>query len=143
MVVRTIAEIIRGKTAITIGRGTPVAEADALMQAHRVSVLVVTDEDGVCGTISQNDIMRRWIAKGLIGEETRVDEIMSPGPLTIKGQRSLSEAAMLMLSHAVRHAPVVDPRGRIAGVLSMRDIPHEYCDMAQRFRSETYGTAAE
>ena len=46
---------------------------------------------------------------------------MTPGPLTIAGNRSLVFAREQMLEHQVRHLPVL-AGGRIAGLLSERDL---------------------
>ncbi len=46
---------------------------------------------------------------------------MTPSPLTLRFDQTLSEAARLMGEHAVRHLPVLRD-GSIVGVLSDRDI---------------------
>jgi acetoin utilization protein AcuB len=46
---------------------------------------------------------------------------MTPGPLTIAGNRSLAFARQMMLEHQVRHLPVL-AGGHIAGLLSERDL---------------------
>ena len=50
-----------------------------------------------------------------------VRQCMTPGPLTIAGNRSLVFAREQMLEHQVRHLPVL-AGGRIAGLLSERDL---------------------
>jgi acetoin utilization protein AcuB len=50
-----------------------------------------------------------------------IRQYMTPGPLTIGGNRSLAAARRVMLEHRVRHLPVLSG-GQIAGVLSERDL---------------------
>lgn len=51
-----------------------------------------------------------------------VREVMTPDPLTLGGETSLSEAVDLMDQRGILHFPVVDPEGRLVGVLSERHI---------------------
>jgi acetoin utilization protein AcuB len=50
-----------------------------------------------------------------------VRQCMTPGPLTIAGNRSLAFARQQMREHQVRHLPVL-AGGRIAGLLTERDL---------------------
>ena len=57
----------------------------------------------------------------LVRQYPVVRQCMTPGPLTITGDRSLAFARQQMLEHHVRHLPVL-AAGRIVGLLSERDL---------------------
>ena len=52
----------------------------------------------------------------------RVRQCMSPDPTTIGADAPVGEARRMIAELGVRHLPVVDVRGRLAGMLSDRDV---------------------
>jgi len=54
-------------------------------------------------------------------KETRVEEIMSPGVLTVRPETSLTECLHIVTRHSFRHLPVVE-NGRVLGILSIGDL---------------------
>ena len=53
----------------------------------------------------------------------RVQEVMTPNPVTVSPDASVAEVWDLMREHAIRHIPVVDG-GALVGMLSDRDLAH-------------------
>ncbi len=51
-----------------------------------------------------------------------VGDVMSDSPITINPHKSLREAAHLMHEKHVRRLPVVDPEGKVIGILTRSDI---------------------
>ena len=60
-------------------------------------------------------------AKAATGGQWTVGALMTPQPLTIGRQQSLSTAHRLMRDHHVRHLPVLE-HGELIGVVSQRDL---------------------
>ncbi len=54
----------------------------------------------------------------------KVREVMSRGVVTVGLEASLRDAVAKMASARVRHLPVVDARGRLAGIVTDRDVRH-------------------
>lgn len=52
----------------------------------------------------------------------RVEDIMTPDPVTIAPEAPLAVALKLMRERQVRHLPVVDTEGRLVGILTDRDL---------------------
>jgi CBS domain-containing protein len=50
-----------------------------------------------------------------------VKDVMTPEPVTITPETSVSEAQMLMKKRAIRHLPVVE-NGRLVGIFTDRDL---------------------
>jgi len=63
----------------------------------------------------------------------RVQEVMSPNPVTVSPEASVAEVWDLMRERAIRHIPVID-RGALVGMLSDRDLAH--FDLAGALTSE-------
>jgi CBS domain-containing protein/RNA polymerase-binding transcription factor DksA len=53
---------------------------------------------------------------------SQVKEWMSADPVSVEPQATAQEALELMTLHGIRHLPVVDPHGRVVGVLSIDDL---------------------
>lgn len=52
----------------------------------------------------------------------RVDEWMTPDPVTVTPGESVEDARYLLRYYGIRHLPVVDGHGRVLGVISDRDV---------------------
>ncbi len=63
----------------------------------------------------------------------RVQEVMSPNPVTVSPEVSVAEVWDLMRERGIRHIPVLE-RGALVGMLSDRDLAH--FDMAGVLTSE-------
>nr|CAB3486453.1 unnamed protein product [Digitaria exilis] len=84
--------------------GQRLAEVDAFFAAQQFSGLPVVDEEGRCvGVISKKDK-----AKALNGMESTVGEVMSSPAITLTPEKTVLEAAALMLKEKVHRIPVVN-----------------------------------
>ncbi len=52
----------------------------------------------------------------------RVSDLMTPRPVTVSPETPLGEVWRIMAERRFRHVPVVAPDGRLAGILSQRDL---------------------
>jgi CBS domain-containing protein len=80
------------------------------------------DDNRLVGIISERDYTRKVVLMGRSSNETLVREIMRSSPVTIRPDTSVGEAMRVMRDHGIRHVPVIDSEGHVAGVLSMRDL---------------------
>jgi CBS domain-containing protein len=62
-----------------------------------------------------------------------VDRVMTRRPDTVGPEEPLGDAAGLMVSGGYRHLPVVDPDGRLVGMLSERDLRARLGSELERF----------
>jgi CBS domain-containing protein len=94
-------------------------EVTRAMVAKDVGAVLVLDEDGLAGILTERDVMRA-VADGL-GPDTRVSDRMTPNPETLDASDTTDHAAMLMIHGGFRHLPVVE-EGKVVGMLSIRDL---------------------
>jgi CBS domain-containing protein len=100
-------------------------EAGRLMQQWRIGSLLVTDDKAFVGLITDSDLAREVVAKGLDPAIIKVRVCMrSPIP-AIEGDRPIIDAVRLMKDNATRHLAVTD-RGEIAGLISVSNILRYY-----------------
>jgi CBS domain-containing protein len=98
-------------------------EAVELFAKHPFRHLVIAQADGrIAGVISDRDVLRAGVGYDL--ETTLVSDVMTVEPLTVQPDTPLSEAVSIALDYRVNCFPVVDPSGRICGILTTTDLMH-------------------
>ena len=117
-----LRELLRAPVA-AVGPATPLAEALQMMHERRIgSVLVLDPASGAAlGMLTRHDILGRvTLAQQPLA--TPIAEVMS-APVRTLGLDDTAQDAVIMLSrHGIRHLPVTDERGRVAGMVSERDL---------------------
>jgi CBS domain-containing protein len=86
------------------------------------SLLVLGAKGQPVGIVTDRDLTVRVLAKGLDGIDTTVGEVMTPFPQTVYEDTPIEEALRIMRSGPYRRLPVVNPEGKLVGVLSIDDI---------------------
>ena len=98
-----------------------VAEGAQEMAAHEIGSLLVTREGACVGIITDVDVVRKVVAKGLDPATTPVAQVMHAPLVTIEADQTVMEANDRMESEAIRHLAVT--RGEeVIGVFSVRDL---------------------
>lgn len=115
---RTIDGLRRSGVGIEPGRS--IQEAAAIMEQAGVGALAVVEGDRPIGIVTDRDLVRRGLARGLPAD-ARVDSVMSTPVVTIESQTDLHEAFALFRFNAVRRLVVVR-EGRFVGMLSIDDL---------------------
>jgi len=105
----------------SIHRATTIKEAGKTLQKYKTDSLIVDDGSRYIGIITDSDLSRKVVAKGLDPNTTTVAACMSRSVVTIEEDELLSEAVSLMRKHTIRHLPVTAD-GTIIGVLSVSDL---------------------
>ncbi|ACN15971.1 AcuB2 [Desulforapulum autotrophicum HRM2] len=121
------------KKVITIDKNRSVIEAQEIMQANDIRHLPVVDKDNhLQGIITDRDI-RSSMPFMLFDEKERnlqlekikkmtVADIMTPNPKTISPMDTIQDALLLIQREKVGAFPVVDEKGALTGILSVRDL---------------------
>ncbi len=106
---------------VTVKPEFTVKEAVSLMhRSGSSSVIVVDDEGRPIGIFTERDLVR-VVAEG-VSLEASIREVMTPNPVTVRVDDPLSKAISKMAEHRVRNLPVVDSEGRLAGLVTARDV---------------------
>ena len=98
-----------------------VADAIAVMRAHKIGCLLITASGKLVGIFTERDLLARVLAVGL-PLATPLRECMTPNPVTVGPKDSVRAAIQKMQDGAYRHLPVVDENHRPVGVLSAKRI---------------------
>jgi CBS domain-containing protein len=99
------------------------AEAAAIMWRRDCGVVPIVDAEGtVVGIVTDRDVCIALASRGQTAHEVRAAEVMSNPVHTCNAVDDVEEALALMRRQQVRRLPVLDARGRLAGLLSINDV---------------------
>lgn len=104
---------------------TTLKEAGRRMQEWRIGSLLVADDRYYVGVITDTDLARDVVARGLDPSNTPVKVCMRKPPITIEGSQPIIEAVRLMKDKATRHLAVTQD-GTIVGLISVSNILRYY-----------------
>jgi CBS domain-containing protein len=123
-----MAQLIRDvmtPSPLALQASTTVFDAARTMRDSDIgNVLVVDDGEGVCGIVTDRDIVVRAIAEGLDPSEARLADICTRDVTTVDADASVDEAARVMRDGALRRVPVVED-GAPVGIVSLGDLAVE------------------
>jgi IMP dehydrogenase len=100
----------------TVKASTSVAELYKLMAEYGVSGLLVEDGGKLAGIITRRDIT---FEKNL---KRKVSELMTKDVVTAKAGTTIEQAKEILHKHRIEKLPLVDDKGRIAGLITSKDI---------------------
>lgn len=95
---------------------TTVAELYKLMAEYGVSGLLVEDQGKLAGIITRRDITFEKNAK------RKVSDLMTKEVITAKAGTTIEQAKEILHKHRIEKLPLVDAKGRIAGLITSKDI---------------------
>ncbi|HWL44020.1 MAG TPA: CBS domain-containing protein [Ilumatobacter sp.] len=113
----------KGCEVATIAQTASLDEATATLGRLRVGALVVSGDGRVInGIISERDIVQRVAGAGLSALAGTVGSAMSTDVITCSKGDGVDRLMELMTERRIRHLPVVDDAGQLAGIVSIGDV---------------------
>ncbi|AUI57546.1 CBS domain-containing protein [Amycolatopsis sp. BJA-103] len=119
-----ISDLLRNKGAAvaTVSPGTNVTELLERLAEHNVGALVVVDDDGgIVGIVSERDVVRRLNERGPQLLDGSVAAIMTKLVASCTPEDSVDQLSVLMTERRIRHVPVLVD-GKLAGIVSIGDV---------------------
>lgn len=130
------------RDVISVGPATPVADIFDLLIGKQFRAVPVVNEAGApIGIISDGDLMTRGGAPLRMSLTERLDnaavsahlaalrasgltaaDVMTPELVTVNDDDALAHAVQRMVQRGLKRLPVLDSRGRLAGMLSRLDV---------------------
>jgi CBS domain-containing protein len=119
------------KPAVSVHKDASVLDAIHVMLEHRVGATLVLEDGRAIGMFTERDVMAKVVAAGRDAATTRLTSVMTFPVHTIPAKASITDALHQMLTHHIRHLPVVDAEDRVIGTLSMRYLMRDRIDFLQ------------
>jgi CBS domain-containing protein len=100
-------------------------EAIDMLYKKHVGSLVVIDATNKCvGIFTERDLIR--VVARNADLNSPIENVMTINVVTIGEEASLEEARRLIVTHGVRHLPVVNGEGEIVGLFSVRKLLDDF-----------------
>ncbi|GBC75230.1 Hypoxic response protein 1 [archaeon HR06] len=110
------------KKIVSLDINSKLEEVARVMGERRIGSIVITEEGKPKGIITERDMVIKVIAKGLDYRNLKAKDIMSYPLITINKERSLEEAAEVMLTKGIRRLIVMDEKGEMVGIITTSDL---------------------
>jgi CBS domain-containing protein len=129
-----IHELLRGKgfDVITVRPTTAVAEALTLLKEYNLGAVVVSNDgkeiSGILTELEGPDFLDSPVSTG-----------MTSDVLTCRPGESVQSLMTTMTDQRIRHLPVVDDLGRLAGIVSIGDVVKAHIDQIEFERDQLEG----
>lgn len=121
---RRVEQVMRtGAQVPRVGPATPMPDVIYEMSRKGLGLATVVEEDDrLAGFISDGDLRRFFQRRGSHAFDSTAMDCMTRSPVTI-GRRELATRALsLMESRRITALPVVDPDGKLQGVVHIHDL---------------------
>ena len=116
-----VPHAIHGQDLVTFAPDAVVREVVDAMAKRRFGAVPVVENGRLVGIFTERDVLVRVVAARKDPETTRLGDVMTANPDTVKSSDAVLHALELMNQHGYRHLPVVDG-DQLIGVVSIRDL---------------------
>ena len=114
-----VKEIMSSVTKISAD--STVSDAAKLMDEKNFGSVPIEEDGKVTGIITERDVLRKIVAKGVDPKTTSVKDIMTSPVITIGPEKSVEEANEIMTDKKIRRLPV-ESDGKVIGIVTLRDV---------------------
>ncbi|MBI4263175.1 MAG: CBS domain-containing protein [Acidobacteria bacterium] len=118
---KPIRPLVEHRDVVVVDIAASVAQAARLMSDRQVGAVPVIDGERVAGIFTERDVLSRVVAAGVNPAATPVSAVMSTALVVADIGDGHETCLRRMQQSHVRHLLVLR-EGRLAGILSMRDL---------------------
>jgi CBS domain-containing protein len=116
----TLGDLCR-REVYSVRTDQTVLEASRYMAERNIGAVGVMDGDRLVGILSERDVLKRVVARGVDPAKTPLSQVMTVSPVTVDISESIEHSLQVMRDVGCRHLPVLNA-GRFSGMLSLRDV---------------------
>ena len=106
---------------LSVDSGVTVQEAALCMHDHKIGAVFVKNEGEFVGIVTDRDLTRKVVGKGLNAESTIIASIMTSPIISFDRYLPVEEANIFMHKNKIRHLAITEEE-KIVGVLSVKDL---------------------
>ncbi len=117
----TVAEIATRPHA-RVGADAPMWKVVEEMKSRGRGAVLVEEDGALVGIFTERDLLNRVDHRDGMWSHVVVRDVMTPHPMVIHREDSLAEAVRRLTQGRRRHLPIVDGKGSVLGLISIRDI---------------------
>jgi signal-transduction protein with cAMP-binding, CBS, and nucleotidyltransferase domain len=110
------------KHPIMISIEATAAKAAKTMCSEEVGSVIILKNTKPIGIVTEEDLACKVVAKDLKPSSVHVSDIMSTPLITVSAEKTVVDAAKMMVKHKVRRLPVIDDKKQVIGIVTVRDL---------------------
>jgi CBS domain-containing protein len=112
----------KGTAVHTLRKTGTLADAVALLNAHNIGAVVITEENGkIVGILSERDIVRQ-LGKNPTGAlALSIADCMTKSVVTAERLTTIDDVMEMMTQRRIRHMPIAE-HGKLVGIISIGDV---------------------
>lgn len=123
MIVKTILKTkARGAGIISVTPEASVGDAARLLAQHKIGAVLVMNGDRVAGILSERDIVRGLANAVDVCLTAKVKDLMTAEVFVCHEDDTVERLMEIMTAKRIRHLPVVDANGDVAGMVTIGDV---------------------
>ncbi|GGB61492.1 histidine kinase [Tistrella bauzanensis] len=111
----------KGRRLATVDPQATIARALEILAHDNIGALPVVEGDTIIGMISERDVARGLVDRGASLLDTPVSGVMSTRITTCRPDTNIDDLMTMMTERRIRHVPVLDDDGSLAGMVSIGD----------------------
>ncbi len=116
------------KEVVTTSGNVSVNEViELLFKRHIGSVVIVDNAQQCVGIFTERDAIR--IVAQNLPLDAPVEKVMTKNPFTVNEASTFEEAKKIIKLYKIRHLPVISTDGKLVGLISVRHILNELCEI--------------
>jgi signal-transduction protein with cAMP-binding, CBS, and nucleotidyltransferase domain len=113
---------VMNRRLTTIGIDATAAKAAKAMCHDEVGSVIILDHNKPIGIVTEEDLACKVVAHDLRPSTVHVNDIMSTPLITVSADKTVGDAAKMMVKHKVRRLPIVDEHRKVIGIVTVRDL---------------------
>ena len=106
---------------VSVSPDSSLEQCAKVMAKNHVGALVIKENHKSIGLVTEQDIVRKVIAKGINPLTKKVKDFMEKKLKTVSPNSDIYDALIVMRDSNIRHLPVVD-NGKMVGLLTLKDV---------------------
>jgi len=122
MLRKIVPDVIGKQNLVIVSADMTVRDAVKLMHTQNIGAVMIGDAQSLTGIFTERDLAFKVVAAGRDPDKVLLADVMTRNPDTLRPEDSPHDALQRMSQGRYRHLPVVDPTGRVVGMVSIRDI---------------------
>ena len=114
--------------SMKLSRGVIVAKEDTtalelacLMEDNNIGAVVILDGENLTGIVSERDVVRRVVSKGLRPDKVQAKDFMTKDVKAAEFKDGIDKIYETLCVTHFRHLPIMD-NGKLVGIASQRDV---------------------
>lgn len=112
----------KGLEFIAVDSDATVDVAIHKMVDRSIGAVLVMENDKLVGMFTERDVLKCWVKSKQGCSTILVRDIMTKDIMVATLDDDLNYAMTVMINNKIRHLPVIDDKGKVISVISIRDM---------------------